>query len=180
MRLAIVSLLTLSYPVLVYLGMHHFEPRILAVLLALIALVRAFATRDKTWLLVSACALLLAAFAALGNQALPLKLYPVLVNAALLAAFALSLRFPPTAIERLARLHEPDLPPSGVRYTRQVTWVWCGFFLLNGSVALATALWASAETWALYNGLIAYLLMATLFGLEWLVRQHVKARAHDD
>jgi uncharacterized membrane protein len=78
----------------------------------------------------------------------------------------------------LARLREPDLPPHAVVYVRRVTQVWCGFFLLNGSVALATALWASERVWALYNGLIAYLLIGTLFAVEWLVRQRVKARAH--
>ncbi|MBQ0714607.1 MAG: hypothetical protein KBT61_01530 [Paraperlucidibaca sp.] len=180
MRLVILSLLTLGYPLLVYLGVHHFEPRIVAALLALIALVRAIATREKTWLVVSVCALLLSAAAAIGNQELPLKLYPVLVNAALLIIFMISLRFPPTAIERLARIREPDLAPSGIRYTRQVTWVWCGFFLVNGSIALITALWASTEVWALYNGLISYLLMASLFSIEWLIRQKVKAKALDD
>ena len=93
----------------------------------------------------------------------------------LLAVFAISLRYPPSAIERLARLQEPDLPESGVRYTRRVTQVWCGFFIVNGSIALATVLWASDAAWALYNGLIAYLLMGLLFAAEWLVRRRVRA-----
>ena len=41
---------------------------------------------------------------------LPLKLYPVLVNAALLGVFAYSLISPPSMIERFARIREPDLP----------------------------------------------------------------------
>ncbi len=180
MRLAILALLTLSYPALIYFGMYHVEPRVLATLLAVMALARAWATREKVWLIVSACALLLVATTVIANQVLPLKLYPVLVNAALLVVFMFSLRFPPSAIERLARLHEPDLPPSGVRYTRKVTLVWCAFFAINGSVALATALCASTKTWALYNSLISYLLMASLFAIEWLVRQRVKARAQND
>ncbi len=48
--------------------------------------------------------------------------------------------------------------------------VWSLFFLLNGSVSLCTALWATAETWALYNGLVAYVLVGALIGGEWLVR----------
>ena len=106
---------------------------------------------------------------------LPLKLYPALINAVLLVVFAASLAFPPTAVERIARLSEPDLPPSGVAYTRRVTQVWCGFFVLNGALALATALWMSDRAWALYNGLIAYGLIGLLFGVEWLVRQRVRA-----
>lgn len=119
---------------------------------------------------------MLAAAAALGNALLPLKLYPALVNAVLLTVFAVSLMHPPSAIERLARLREPDLPPAAIAYTRKVTWVWCGFFVVNGTLALATALWADAATWALYNGLIAYGLIGTLFAIEWLVRRRVRAR----
>ena len=57
----------------------------------------------------------------------------------MLAVFAVSLRFPPSAVERIARLSDPDLPPQGVAYTRRVTQVWCGFFVFNGAAALATA-----------------------------------------
>ena len=68
-------------------------------------------------------------------------LYPVLVNAVLLAVFAASLWKPPSVIERLARLRHPDLPPEGVRWVTNVTRVWCGFFVLNGGIALWTAFW---------------------------------------
>ena len=33
-----------------------------------------------------------------------------------------------SAIERIARLQHPDLPPEGVVYTRRVTQIWCVFF----------------------------------------------------
>ena len=48
------------------------------------------------------------------------------------ALFGLSLKFGPPLVERLARLQEPELPEHAVRYTRQVTAVWAGFFLANG------------------------------------------------
>jgi len=123
-------------------------------------------------------ALLLVGVAIWSNALLPLKLYPVLVNAAFLAAFGWSLTTPRSMVERLARLTEPDLPPSGVAYTRTVTKVWCGFFIVNGAIALATALWASEATWSLYNGVIAYVLMGILFGGEYLVRLRVKRADH--
>jgi len=102
------------------------------------------------------------------------RFYPVFMNAAMLAAFGASLVKGPSMIERLARIAEPDLPEAGVRYTRKVTWVWCGFLLLNGLAALWTALIASLAVWTLYNGLIAYLLMGALFGGEFLVRRTVR------
>ncbi len=178
MRTFWLTLLTLAYPVLVYFGLgHQIEPRWLALLLVAIALMRAAFGRERVWLVAAGGALVLAAFSFWGNQATPLKLYPVLVSAALLCVFLLSLAYPPTVIERLARLHEPDLPASGVAYTRRVTQVWCGFFVLNGSVSLFTALFASDAVWALYNGAISYVMMGILFVGEWLFRKRVKARA---
>lgn len=102
------------------------------------------------------------------------KLYPVAVNFSLLASFGYSLIKPPSAIERLARLRDAALSPRSVEYTRNVTKVWCLFFLFNGLAALVTALWMSDEIWALYNGLIAYVAMACLFAVEWIIRQKVK------
>ena len=108
-----------------------------------------------------------------GEPAL-LRWYPVLLNGLLLALFGLSLKFGPPLIERLARLSEPQLPEVAVRYTRTVTQVWAGFFLLNGLVVVALNFWAPLSWWTLYTGLIAYGLMGLLFAGEWLVRQHVR------
>ncbi|MBD9481231.1 hypothetical protein [Pseudoxanthomonas sp. PXM02] len=173
---AIFVVLSVAYPLVVYWAMGRFEPRWLAVLLLVLALLRAAATRQAVWLAAAAGAALLATLATVFNEALPLKLYPALVNAVLLVVFATSLVFPPSAVERIARLTEPDLPPEGVAYTRRVTQVWCVFFVFNGTLALVTALWMSDGAWALYNGLIAYVLIGVLFSIEWLVRRRVRAR----
>ena len=176
MRAVIVFAITAAYPLLVFFGLGHFEPRWLALMLAALAVVRAVGSRDRFWWWAAGAGLCLAAVSAFANHSLPLKLYPVLVNAVLLVVFGASLRHPPSMVERLARLREPNLDAHGVAYTRKVTQVWCVFFLANGSIALTTALWASDKTWALYNGLIAYLLIGLLGGVEWLVRRRVKAR----
>jgi len=109
---------------------------------------------------------------------LPLQLYPVLINMIMLVLFGYSLIFPPAIIERIARIREPDLPPRAIVYTRRVTQVWCGFFAINGGIALLTVLWCSPKIWALYNGVISYLLMGLLFGGEYLVRLRFKRRYH--
>jgi uncharacterized membrane protein len=114
-------------------------------------------------------------YAYIPHQAVILvKLYPALVNAVLLGTFSFSLLKPPTVIERFARLQHPNPPQRVIDYARAVTKVWCVFFILNGSAAVVTALWGSDAVWALYNGLIAYVLMGSLMGIEWLVRR----RAH--
>lgn len=172
----VLAVVTLAYPLIVYLGLGHFEPRWLALLLVLLALMRLGTGRSTaTWGMAGA-ACVLAAFTWFGNALLPLKLYPVGVNALMLVLFGASLVYPPSAVERFARVREPDLSPHAVAYTRRVTQVWCVFFVLNGSVALATALWASDATWTLYNGLIAYCLIGVLAAGEWLVRRRVRDR----
>ena len=76
-------------------------------------------------------------------------------------------------VERLARLREPNLPPEGIRYTRNVTHIWCSFFIVNGSIALLTVMKGDMQLWTLWNGMIAYILMGTLMATEWLIRQRV-------
>ncbi|MBC7919163.1 MAG: hypothetical protein H7Y28_15275 [Rhodoferax sp.] len=170
----LLALVTVAYPLLVYLGLGHFEPRWFAVLLVAIGLIRLVAKPSPaTWGLVAA-ALLLAGVAWWSNAWLALKLYPVGVNLLLAALFGASLFYPPTVVERIARLREPNLPVEGVAYTRSVTKVWLAFFIFNGALALATALWASDALWTLYNGLIAYCLIGILGGAEWLVRRRVR------
>ena len=173
---AVLVVLTVLYPLGVYLAMGRVPPQWLAVLLMLLAVLRAVVTRQRFWWAVACGAGGLGVAAWWQADALAVKLYPVLVNAVLLTVFATSLRHPPTVVERLARLSEPDLPPSGVRYTRRVTAVWCVFFVANGAAAAYTAAFSSDAAWALYNGLIAYVLMGCLMGTEWLVRQWVRRR----
>jgi uncharacterized membrane protein len=171
--------LTLLYPLAIWAGHGKVEPRWLACLLLLAAATRLpklKLSRSARW--TAAGALALAAVAVAANALLPLKLYPVLVNGALLAAFGYSLAAPPSMIERFARLREPELPPAAVAYTRRVTQAWCAFFAFNGAVALWTALYASEATWSLYNGAVSYLLMGLLFGGEYLLRIRFKRRHH--
>lgn len=79
-------------------------------------------------------------------------------------------------VERLARLRDPQLPDAAVRYTRRVTQIWCVFFILNGSIALFTAIYGDMTLWTAWNGMIAYLLMGALMAGEWLVRRQMIKR----
>jgi uncharacterized membrane protein len=165
------------YPFAIWLGHEQVEPRFFAGLLLLAGVVWLPAMRAGAagvgWLMGT---LLLSLIALWNNHFLALKLYPVLVNAAMLTVFTYSLFVPPSMVERFARRREPDLPPQSVTYTRRVTQVWCVFFALNGGIALVTALWASAATWSLYNGFVAYLLMGLLFAGEYRIRCNFKRR----
>ena len=169
----------LAYPLMIWLAQGQFEPRYLAALLLLVALLRLWtpqSDRSRVWWVGGT--LFLFALVLWTNAPVPLKLYPVLVNAGLLAVFSYSLAVPPTMVERIARTHEPDLPIAAVLYTRRVTQIWCVFFAINGSIALYTALWMPMVVWTLYNGLIAYILMGLLFAGEYWVRWRFKRRHH--
>ena len=176
---ALTGVLTLVYPLAIWLGHGSIEPRWLAGLLLVTA-----ATRLPTLTLSPAArwsaggALVLAALAVASNAVLPLKLYPVLVNAAFLCAFGYSLLSGPSMIERLARLREPDLPAVAVGYTRRVTQAWCVFFVFNGAVCLGTALFSPEAVWSLYTGVVSYVLMGLMFGGEYLLRMRFKKLHH--
>jgi len=172
--------LALGYPIAIYCALLWFEPRVIAAVLVIALLLRrprvtlAFVS-GFSWVshAVIVAAVGLSIGAALANDETLLRLYPAGVSLALLTVFALSLWSPPTVIERLARLGRgvAELPPDAVRYTRHVTEVWCGFFALNAAVAIWSAVAASREVWALYNGFLAYVAMCVLFFGERVVRR---------
>jgi uncharacterized membrane protein len=172
----LVTAATLAYPLVVYLGFGRWNPAWMALALAALLFLRAWSGRDPVWLATGCGALVLGAAAGLGDSAVPLKLYPVMVSGVLLAVFGFSLWRPPTVIERIARLAEPQLPAAGVAYTRKVTLAWCGFFLANGAISAATALWGSEQAWILWNGLLSYAMVGLFFAGEWLLRQRLRAR----
>ena len=173
------GLLWLVYPLTIFFGLQLMQPRYVALVLAGALLLRRSREAGRLLrglsradLLVLGGLLLLAGLTAVTNSETLLRCYPAAMNGGLLLLFALSLRHPPSMIERFARLAEPELPPAGVRYTRRVTLVWCLFFVANGSIAAYTAFFASRDIWALYNGFIAYLLIGALFAGEWLFRRY--------
>jgi len=125
--------------------------------------------------IVAAVALLVVGLAI--DAELGVRGYPVAINAVLLATFALSLWRGMPVVEQLARLKEPDLPARGVAYTRRVTQAWCGFFVVNGTIAAWTVLYADLATWSLYNGVISYALIALMFTGEWCCRHRLRRYA---
>lgn len=174
----ILILAGLAYPFAVYFGIEHLSPRVFAVLLGGLWLARLLVGEKRPggrWM--ALCALVFCALLGIAGEPALLRWYPVLLSSMLLCLFALSLKFGPPLIERIARLSEPELPDIAVRYTRLVTQVWAAFFFCNALIAAALTLWAPLTWWTLYNGLLAYLLMGLLFAAEWLVRQRVRKLA---
>jgi uncharacterized membrane protein len=129
---AVLVVMTLCYPAAVYFGIEYLEPKYFAlILLSLFGLRYLITVKTATTNVALALFVVVTIFAgwAFVSNSEPLLLfYPVIVNVVLLAAFAWSLAFPPSVIERLARITDPNLPPGAVAYTRRVTVAWCFFF----------------------------------------------------
>ncbi|WP_300321065.1 hypothetical protein [Idiomarina sp.] len=172
----LISIVLIAYPLLVWwLAQQGLTDGLLLILLAVLVSQVAIQgiKNPRSW--VSAAVLIVVAITFLfTDQLTSVLLYPVWMNAAMLIVFLLSLRFKPAVITRLARLMEGELSEKAVAYTEKVTWVWVGFFLVNGAVSLATVLYDDMDIWTLYNGFIAYVLMGLLFIIEWSVRRVVK------
>lgn len=176
------GLLLLAWPFVIGFGLAHNGLHWLLPLMAMLLFLRLRQTRQQAGPLrvvtqvvaAAGIALCLASYLLKTHQML--LFYPVVVNAVMLAVFGGSLWSAMPIVERLARLQEPALPESGVRYTRRVTQIWCAFFIINGSVALFTALHGDMSLWTAWNGMIAYLLMGLLMSAEWLVRRRMIKR----
>lgn len=171
------GLLAVAYPFLIFAGLHWLEPRWLALLLGGTILLRAATrwrrpSRDELLRLLTPAALVgsVLVLTLAMNDARYLLFVPAMVNAALLVAFARTLRVGPPLVETFARLQHPDLSPAQVRHCRAVTLVWCVFFAANGGFALWLALEADVWLWALYTGFVSYLLIGLVFAAEFVVR----------
>lgn len=110
-----------------------------------------------------------------GELKIVFRLYPLFISGFFLSVFLFSLSTEEPIIYRFATLTQPAIKSSITRdkvksYCRRVTIVWCAFFMLNGTAALLTAVLMSDRIWAIYTGLISYILMGALFAGEFIVR----------
>lgn len=169
--------LTLAYPLAVLWALTHLGPRALGLVGLCVAVpwiawkLRAAERKEAMAILripLIVLALLLTG-AVLDDARFALAL-PVLINAAMLVAFAGSLRGEMPIVERFARAKSGELSEAQVRHCRQATVAWCVFFVVNGAVAAGLALSDLRVAWAIYNGGIAYGLMGLMFAGEYVVR----------
>jgi uncharacterized membrane protein len=167
------------YPAIVYFSLDRLPLGVLiAVALGALALRAAASRGEDRRLLVSLLALVavfISAFA-VADQMLAIKAYPVLMSLSAATMFGASLLYPPSLIERIARLRGivPDGPAQS--YMRRLSAIWLAFLIANASVSAAISVWGDMDLWAFYNGLLSYLLIATLFFGEVLLRDWIVRR----
>ncbi|TCP94895.1 putative membrane protein [Cricetibacter osteomyelitidis] len=167
---AAVAVLSVSYPFLLYFAREYIDFRYLLLLMLGLWLLRSVWQKNQSQQIISwVISLFLACSWFINNENL-MYWYPVLISGAMFFVFAMSLFSAQSMIERFARLQYSDLPPEGVIYTRQVTKIWLGFFMLNSAITIVLIYW-DKSWWAIYTGLISYLLMGGLFAGEWCYRK---------
>lgn len=176
---ALTAGILLLYPFAIYFGLNYFQPKYLALVLMFFVSARIILVKAKfkksPWVMPALTLGLVAiGISALTDTDIGFKLYPLAINFSMLIVFAYSYYKPPTVIETFARLSENDMPPEAIKYTTNVTLVWCLFFIFNGLVSLYTALFMSLDSWLIYNGFLSYILMGFLMLVEYLVRLSVK------
>lgn len=167
----IVITLIVCYPFLVGWSLSHGHFAWVSVMLLALGIFRLLSKTNNLMWPLTGFAILCGGLSLILKDHAWLKLYPVFMSVGALIIFATTLLNPPSMIERFARLAEPDLPESGVLWTKKVTMVWCVFFAINASIALITVVWMPMKVWVIYNGSISYVLMGLLFLGEYLLRK---------
>lgn len=104
-----------------------------------------------------------------------LKYYPPIVNFCFFIVFFCSLFDQKTVIQRIAEITDGKLSPEIRKYTRNLTYVWCLFLALNFIVSLITV-FMSDKIWFVYNGFISYILVGSVFVIEYFVRVNFKKK----
>jgi len=171
-------ILLLVYPFAVYLLLDRLGAGVLGAVLVVLLLLRnpSFLSAHR-WVLIPALLVLLL-FMGVGSaeSELLLRMYPVGINFTLFVVFGHTVLRPPTIVTRIARASGIEMTVGITTYTRNVTLVWCTFFVVNGLIALYIALNETMNVWLLYNGILSYCFMGLLFGGEYLFRRYYIGR----
>ena len=97
-------------------------------------------------------------------------LYPSIVSLGFLAIFFYSLNGE-AIITKIARLKEKNIDKKVVSYTRELTKIWCLFFVFNAVFAFVLSCFENKFYWSIYCSFVSYILMGFLFFGEILYRK---------
>ena len=160
----------LAYPFLVYWVLTHPHPtaRLLLTMTALLGLCATLPkvrTRLMAVLVVLGLSLVSVAFA---TPTTLLFFPPVCVNLGLAWFFGHTLAAGQEAlITHFARLEQALPDPEILAYTRSLTWVWTGFFLIMAAMSVVLAASGAHAAWVWFTAVGNYACVAALFALEY-------------
>ncbi len=174
LKSVVVTGLFLFYPYLVYRGIESGMAWIAPTFFSAIYLSQALTIRNvktRIYKIAFACALLLGAFYL---QTLTAKVLPVMIQLMLMTVFGGTLLkgHEPSFIERFVRLEFPVFEEGISEYCRQLTIMWTGFFAFNALMCVVLAIWADDKWWAVFNGVVIYLMIGVLMIGEYVYRHY--------
>ena len=165
----LVATLILAYPAIAYYLLTHDLPWLGAVLVIGIITWKVYRRSDRLLIL----SILFIAFALIAyflGPAFISKIVPLLIYFTLFIVFWSSLKTTPL-ITQFARLDFPELPPGIAQYCRSLTIIWAAFFAANILFCGWLAVSSNDKLWALYNGILVYILLAVLVIGEYFWRR---------
>lgn len=163
---AIVAIVVACYPFAIFYAIKNGCGSV-AIAILLGAIILGFFLNRQKILLCAGLFVLIAS--AISQKAEFVKLYPVVMNFTVMAIFSFSLMRKPF-VQIIGERMRGTLPPKGIEYARKATIAWSLFMLFLTLVSLATVFMSDA-CWAVFNGLLSYVLIALMFLVEYLVRR---------
>lgn len=185
-------LISFAYPLLILIGYRFLSlpPSVIACGVLAISLSHIFIKRTFRDRIPSVIMALAALLVLLTGAEVILRFYPVVINALFLFSFYTSVRGEDSIIYSFTLLMYREMEWASYkhkvkRYCKRLCYVWSAFFAINSLAILFLMLKASLDVWALYTGVIQYLVMGALFAGEfliriWVDRQNTKAIAFPD
>ena len=98
-----------------------------------------------------------------------LKIYPVAVNFSIFLMFFMSIFQKETVIQKFAKMTEGELTEPVKIYTRNLTYIWCIFLLIQFILSVVTC-FMSDTVWMIYNGFLSYVFLGIFFAIEYTIR----------
>jgi len=170
-------LLGITYPFLVYFGIQQFNASVFAIIILVALAIRGYSTIAmlNIWQTTSLIVLVTYSLiiAALNSQSM-LLFYPVVASISIACVFFLSLKDKQPLLEKIAERTGSVINKHAKHYLHWLTFTWGILLIINGAIAAYTAFYLTLKEWALYNGLISYLLLGSFFIIELIFRYFYK------
>lgn len=172
LRSIVTSILFLLYPYLVYRGVQEGVVWFAPAVIATVYLYQAVRARTKRVRIQKTGIVITLFLGAIFFQDVMAKLIPIIIQLSLMLFFGKTLLRDkgPSLVERFAQLEFPVMPPVLSRYCRHLTIMWTGFFAFNVVACILLALFAPVEWWAIFTGVLIFMLTAVLMVAEYIWR----------
>ena len=169
--------LIIAYPLAAYIALWLEQPLvIISYLMSIFFLLSIEKFRNKHWLTGIMLVIVIGVIGYLMQPAYRqflLFLPPILMLLSLFILFAQSLLSGQTPlITRYASILGDSLDERHLRYNKNLTLVWSGFFLLMTITSALLAIFTSLEAWSFFTYVVSYLLLGSFFIIEFMFRKH--------